>query len=85
MKPNKIKEERKRFAERFNKRNITFALDASQIYILEDMFFDLLEEMLREQRKEFKNLLKEHIAHLKKTGWITTDKDLIDAINQFIE
>lgn len=44
-----------------------------------------IKKAREEERERTKNLLKEHLAQLRKTGWITTDKDFIDAINQYLE
>jgi len=39
----------------------------------------------REERVRWKKNLKQHFEQLKRSGWITNDKDMIDAINQVIE
>ena len=45
----------------------------------------IIKKAVEEERVRWKKNLKQHFEQLKRSGWITNDKDMIDAINQVIE
>ena len=85
MKPKDMKKKEKERVRIYKILVRNDATNEASWWQIADEVVEAIDEAVEEERVRWKKNLKQHFEQLKRSGWITNDKDMIDAINQVIE